>query len=109
VHGNKRGTAGSLWAIEHERGQVPVVGGQSIVTRFDGTPVCLVETTAVAIVPFRDVGAEFAASEGEGDLSLGHWRRVHRDYFTRECAAIGRPFTEDLPVTCESFRLVRVR
>jgi uncharacterized protein YhfF/uncharacterized cupin superfamily protein len=109
VHGTKRGTAGSLWAYEHDRLPVPVVGGRSIVTRFDGTPVCLIETTAVAIEPFRDVGEEFAASEGEGDLSLAYWRRVHEEYFTRECATIGRVFSDEMPVVCESFALVRVR
>jgi uncharacterized protein YhfF/uncharacterized cupin superfamily protein len=109
VHGTKRGTAGSLWAYEKDRIPVPYVGNQSIVTRFDGTPVCLIETTAVAITPFAEVGLEFAASEGEGDLSLEYWRQCHRDYFTREGEAIGRPFREDMPIVCESFKLVRVK
>ena len=53
----------------------------------------------------REVGAEFAAKEGEGDGSLFFWRDAHRQYFTRECDRIGRRFTEDMPVACERFEV----
>ena len=86
-----------------------MVGGHSIVTTFAGEPRVLLETTRVEILRFGDVGAEFAAVEGEGDGSLDYWRRVHIAYFTEECASIGRTFTEDMPVVCERYKVVRVR
>jgi uncharacterized protein YhfF len=58
------------------------------------------------VVPFNKVSAEFAASEGEGDGSLTFWRQAHLQYFTRECARIGRPFEQSMPVVCERFCLV---
>lgn len=71
-----------------------------------GTPLCVIETEAVDVVPFGEVSATFAAIEGEGDGSLSFWREAHRQYFTRECIRIGRLFSEDMPVACERFRVV---
>jgi hypothetical protein len=39
---------------------------------------------------FDDVGAEFAAAEGEGDGSLAFWREAHWSYFGRVCERLGR-------------------
>ena len=108
VHGDKRATAGSWRAMERDRTPLPVVGGHSIVTRWDGTPVCLLETTHVAVVPFAEVDADFAAAEGEGERTLASWRRDHEAYFRREHAALGIAFDHDIPVVCERFRLARV-
>ncbi len=47
-----------------------VAGGLSVVTRFSGEPLCVIETQKVQIVPFSEVSAEFAATEGEGDGTL---------------------------------------
>ena len=35
-------------------------------TNWQGEPLCVVETKAVATVPFEEVSEEFAATEGEG-------------------------------------------
>ncbi|HSC06980.1 MAG TPA: ASCH domain-containing protein [Steroidobacteraceae bacterium] len=104
--GVKRATAGSLWSFEAEGKRLPQPGDLSIVTNWAGTPLCVIETVAVDVVPFSEVTAEFAATEGEGDGSLAVWHEEHRQYFTRECARMGRLFTEDLLVACECFRVV---
>jgi uncharacterized protein YhfF len=54
-----------------------------------------------------EVGADFAAAEGEGNRSLAFWVDAHRSYFSRECEAAGRRFSEDMLVVCERFRVVR--
>lgn len=59
-------------------------------------------------MPFKDVTADFAAAEGEGDGSLAFWRAAHAAYFTRECARLGRAFSEDMPVVCERFDVVGI-
>ncbi len=109
IRGTKNATTGSTWWMDHERLPYPMVGGHSIVTTHAGEPRVLLETTRVEILRFGDVGAEFAGVEGEGDGSLDYWRRVHIAYFTEECASIGRTFTEDMPVVCERYKVVRVR
>lgn len=104
--GRKRATAGLVCSYEAEGKPLPKPGDLSVVTRYSGEPVCVIETRRVRIVPFRDVGAEFAATEGEGDGSLAYWQRAHTAYFGRECQRLGRAFAPDLEVVCEEFEVV---
>lgn len=104
--GVKRATAGSLWTFEAMGKPLPAPGDLSVVTTWGGEPLCIIETRSIEIVPFRAVPAAFAADEGEGDGSLAFWRQAHREYFTRECARLGRTFDEEMPVVCERFGVV---
>ena len=104
--GTKRATAALFWAHEAGQSPLPRPGHLSIVTTFDGAPVCIIETRRVDIVPFEEVGAEFAAIEGEGDGSLAYWRRVHEAFFGRECRRLGRSPDARMPVVCERFEVV---
>jgi uncharacterized protein YhfF len=106
LRGIKRATAGSVWSCEAEGKRLPMRGDLSIVTTWSGEPLCIIETEAVEVVPFSEVSAEFAATEGEGDGSLSFWRSTHRDYFTRECARAGRQFAESMLIACERFKVV---
>jgi uncharacterized protein YhfF len=104
--GRKRATASALWSFEAEGKRLPRPGDLSVVTAWDGTPLCVIRSTQVQVMPFDAVPAEFAAAEGEGDGSLDFWRRAHSAYFGRQCARIGRTFRTDMPVCCEHFELV---
>jgi len=106
LQGTKRATAGSLWSFEHEGKALPQPGDFSVVTSWTGSPLCVIETVRVDIVPFNEVTAEFAAVEGEGDGSLEFWRQEHVSSFSRECVRIGRAFNENMLVACERFRVV---
>lgn len=104
--GTKRATTGSLWVLEAAGKPVPRAGDLNIVTAWDGAPLCVIETTAVEVVAFEEVTAEFAAREGEGDRSLVQWRRDHWDFLGRECTRIGRTRDLRMPCVCEDFRVV---
>jgi len=106
VAGIKRATAGLLWSFEAANRQLPKRADLSVVTNWSGTPLCVIETRHVEIVPFDEVSEEFAATEGEGDGSLRYWRDVHWAYFGRECARIGRTPDPRMPVVCERFEVV---
>lgn len=106
LEGKKTATAGLLWSYESGRELAPVVGGYSVITSYEGEPLCILQTTAVEVTPFNQVGAGFAYLEGENDRSLADWREGHWRYFTRECRALGREPLEDMPVVCERFRRV---
>lgn len=107
LQGTKRGTCSMLWSWEFEGEAIPVVGDIGIVVDYFDRPVMLHRTTRVEIVPFNEVTAEFAASEGEGDLSLAYWRKVHWEFFLRECEQIGRTIDETMPLVCETFEVVQ--
>ena len=109
LSGRKRATAALVWAYESENKSLPKPGSLSVVTLFSGEPVCIIETRGVPVVPFQEVRAEFAATEGEGDGSLAYWRRAHTAFFGRECERLGRPFSADAPVVCEEFAVVYPR
>lgn len=105
VAGTKRATAGSLWALQAQGRQPPRPGDYSIVTTWAGRPLCVIETLSIEIVAFSGVGADFAATEGEGDGSLAYWRAAHTAFFTRECLRLQLRFDETMPVVCERFEV----
>ena len=104
--GVKRATASLVWSLESAGTRPPEPGALSVVTYWDGSPVCVIETLEVKVLPFEQVTAEFAAVEGEGDGSLEYWRRVHWAYFGRECARVGREPSLTMPVACERFNVL---
>ncbi len=106
LDGRKRATAGALWSYEHDGDDLPRVGDYAVVTDGSDVPRCVIRTTEVAVVPFSEVSEEFAASEGEGDGSLAHWREGHWRFFTMDLAQFGRVPEADMPVVCERFELV---
>jgi uncharacterized protein YhfF len=104
--GIKTATADLVWVVEFERRSIPKAGDYSIILDGAGDPLCIIQTTAVTILPYEDVPLEFAYDEGEGDRSLDYWRQAHWNYFSRRCADIGRKPKLTMPVICENFRLV---
>ena len=104
--GEKAATATLVWENEAEGKPAPQRGDLSVVTGWDGRPLCVIETTDVQVHAFEDVDAEFAAAEGEGDRSLAFWREAHWAYFGRVCERLGRERSARMPVVCERFRVV---
>jgi uncharacterized protein YhfF len=102
VAGRKRATCGALSWYQRQP-QQPAEGTRWVVEDGAGDPRCVVETTALHVCRFDEVTAEFAAEEGEGDLTLDWWRKAHRAFFIREGT-----FAPDMKVLCERFRLVEV-
>lgn len=104
--GKKFATASLAEVNELKPDEAPVAHGYSVVTDFEGNPICVVQTTEIVHTPFNEVGAQFAADEGEGDQSLDYWRRVHKEYFGRETESMNLEFHEDSVVCCERFKLL---
>ena len=106
VQGVKTATCSALWEWQAEGSAIPTVGLKTIVLNSRDEPVCIIETTAVAIRPYNAVDADFAYAEGEGDRSLANWRAGHWRYFSRVLPKINREPTPDMPLVCEHFRLI---
>ena len=105
LEGTKRATA-SLYHSYDSKDEVQKVGDLRIITNWNGVAQCIIETTNIDIVSFKDDTEEFAATEAEGDKSLAYWKRVHWSYFSREMNEIGKESSEDMLVVCEKFKVV---
>jgi uncharacterized protein YhfF len=106
--GRKRGGASLLWAGEADHEPLPSAGDIEIVLDHRNAPRFVTRISKVEIVAFAEVGAQFAAREGEGDGSLEHWRRAHSDFFSRECRRLGREPSDAMPVVCSAFELLSI-
>jgi uncharacterized protein YhfF len=106
--GVKRATAALLWEFEAESEPLPAVGEIEIAVNHASRPAVVLRYTAVDIVPFNEVTGEFAAREGEGDLSLAYWRVAHWDFFSRLCVRLGRAPAADMPVVCLGFDVLHL-
>ena len=104
--GVKTATCSLLWEYEFDEEDLPQVGQKNIVRDGSDRPVCVAETTEVAIRPFDSVDAGFAHDEGEGDRSLTSWREGHWGFFGSICTRIGRAVDETMPLVCERLRVV---
>lgn len=102
--GRKRATASLL--RDYAPGAVPKPGDHVLVLDGAGVPACIWRTVRIDILPFIEVGEDFAAAEGEGDGSLAYWREGHRRYFGRQSEREGFAFDERIEVVCERFEIV---
>lgn len=106
ITGTKTATCSTLSEWEAEGTAIPEAGLITIVLDGRGEPLCIIETIDVKIIPFNEVGSEFAYAEGEGDRSLKYWREAHLNYFSRSLAVISRKPALDMPLVCERFRVI---
>jgi len=79
------------------------VGKRWTVLDGQGRARAVIETTELTVCRFDEVTEAHARFEGEGDMSLEYWRKVHKDFFTKEGT-----YAPDMKVMCERFRLVKI-
>ncbi|MGK7935657.1 MAG: ASCH domain-containing protein [Xenococcaceae cyanobacterium] len=80
--------------------------GLSIILNGDENPLCIIETYQITVRRYRDIDEEFAIAEGEGDLSLDYWRKVHWNFFAHEAEKEDYKVSEDMLLSCEQFRVI---
>ena len=105
LRGIKTATCSRFADYESEGEPLPKKGNIAVLVNGSGSPVAIIETVDVFLSPFNEVPDWFAYAEGEGDGSLSHWRKVHRKFFNFDCPG-NEPFTEDLQLVCEQFRVL---
>jgi len=62
-----------------------------------------IQITKVEIKRFCDIDEEWARKEGEGDLSLAYWQKVHKEFFTNYY----KNFAPETKLVCEEFFLLK--
>jgi uncharacterized protein YhfF len=85
---------------------LPEVGNYWIYLDSKGEPRCILRTEKVVFHKFKDVPVEIAIAEGEGDLSLEYWRRVHSELYTPHLSSWGISKMDDATVVTEYFEIV---
>ena len=105
LNGKKRATASNLISYEAEGESIPQVGDLSIVTDWYGNPHCVIQTTQVSLIPFKDMTYDICKREGE-DENLESWRNNHLKYFKADAEEHGFEFSEDMVVVFEDFEVI---
>ncbi|HEV7949485.1 MAG TPA: ASCH domain-containing protein [Glaciihabitans sp.] len=103
--GVKTATSSLLREYEVSDESLPVVGDRGAVIDSNGERVAVIETTAVRIVPLRDVPLEHALAEGEGYSSVADWRAVHSDFWNSP--AVRAELGEDFELTDASLVVLK--
>lgn len=84
----------------------PQVGNYWIYLNSHDQPSCILRTEKVVIHKFKDVPIEIAIAEGEGDLSLDYWRRIHSEIYSSHLPKWGLNDIADATVVTEYFSIV---
>ena len=106
LSGEKTATASAYQLYQLENEPLPQVGSFDVILDSQDQAVCIVEITKVSVLPFKEVSAEHAFKEGEGDKSLAYWQQVHEAFFTECLAEAGLEFSQEMGVVLEEFRKV---
>lgn len=107
LKGKKKATASSKIGYQIEGDEIPKEGDMSVITDWEGTPRCVIRTTRVRIIPYKDITFDIAKLEGEDD-NLESWRRNHESFFREEGKELGYQFSEDMEVIFEEFEVVEI-
>ena len=106
LDGTKTATGALLWSVEADGKQPARTGDFWIVPNGGDDPKCIIQTSDVHVLPFDEVGEEYARWGGEGDRSLDGWRRMYWSYIVKECMRIGRTPEPNAPLVMERFRML---
>ena len=104
--GKKSATCSLKYIYDLTGEPIPALGEYSVILNSKQEAVCIIRTTCLRLIPFCRMDAALAAREGEGDLSLDYWQRVHRDFFEKELAPYGEQFEEGMELIFEEFERV---
>lgn len=80
---------------------IPKIGEESIIRYDNGKDACIVKTVDFKILKFSEMTEEYAKLEGEEDLTLEYWKKVHYEFFK----SIKQDFTEDDKIIFEIFEV----
>lgn len=105
LEGKKRATSSSLAYFKIKGLKIPMVGDFNIVTDWKGIPRCVIETSAVTIIPFKDMTYEICKREGE-DECLETWKKGHISFFENDGKEVGYEFNDKMLLVFEDFEVI---
>ncbi len=84
----------------------PKVGNYWILLNSQAQPGCILRTEKTVINKFKEVPIEIAIAEGEGDLTLEYWKRVHLELYSPFLESWGIDDIDKASVITEFFKIV---
>ena len=106
IEGKKQGTSSLHTLYEKENLELPRVNTLSIVTNANDEPKAVIMIEKVECIPFNKITPAHAEREGEGDLSLEFWKKVHKKFFEMELSEHEETFNENMLVVYETFKCI---
>lgn len=83
--------------------EIPVIGDKSIICFDNGEKACIVKVIDYKIMKFKEVTEDYAKLEGEGNLTLGYWKKIHYEFFK----SIDLSFDEESKIIFEIFEVIK--
>ena len=83
--GQKTATSSAfdLYAVGNE--PLPKENELRVILDSKENAICIIETTKVEVIPFKEVSEDHAYKEGEGDRRLTYWRELHETSLANGC------------------------
>ena len=106
LDGVKRSSTDLLKESELEGWPNSKVGEYHVILDGKELPAAVIKITGVRRVKYREVDADHAFWEGEGDRTLETYFMEHDKYYKRRGEALGFEFNKDMPVDLCRFELV---
>ena len=106
VDGIKRTSSSLVVETELEGWPMDHVGDLNIILDGMDKPAIVIKNVSVRRVKYKDVDADHAYWEGEGDRSLETYFLEHDKYYKRRGEALGFEFNKDMLVDLVRFELV---
>jgi len=106
LKGKKTAASSLLKDYEISGDPLPKIDRHWIVLNKERQPKCIVKTIRVEKNKFKNVTAEIAKAEGEGDLTLDYWRKAHIEFFTPFLENWGIENLDEEEVITEFYKVV---
>ena len=106
LRGEKRGTFSLPWLHALNTSAAPRVGDYVILVDYDGKPGALVTTRRLENVTYDTLSGDHTSVDGPRMRDPAVWKGVHQPLWTKQLAAAGLQFSNDMPVVVEHFELL---
>lgn len=87
----------------YDENDLPIINEEKILIFNNEKKACITKTIDFKIMKFKDMTEDCARLEGEGDLSLDYWKKVHHDFFKKQ----NNDFNEDSLIVFEIFKVTK--
>jgi uncharacterized protein YhfF len=104
--GTKVGTFRLPWQLAANNHPPAKVGDPIVLIAWDGTPRLAIRITGIEQTTFGAIDQRYTSLDGPPVQDVNVWKPLHREFWSKDLARIGRTVTDDMPVTVERFELI---